>query len=301
MTATGDDSRSPAQLGPTVVFDFTGRPLDAMVAGCAEDPLLELVEKYVPTGGRILEAGAGSGRWLKALDDRGYEATGIELSEPDVERFRACYPDIRFDHGNIEAMPYEGGSFDAILSLGVIEHLFEGHDRALHEAARVLKPGGVMLITVPHANLCFRLVQLKNALRFKLLGSNLLRRLLGRPEAPYARDEERQRVARVRETALPGFAIHFGYSREQGRTFYEYRFSAAQLAAAVERAGLVAEKTFYLYAADRLYELLGGLASHYDGARPLRLTGLGRFITRLLPAAWCAHMVLVTARRPLKP
>jgi SAM-dependent methyltransferase len=298
MTAAIDDSQSA--VGPTVVFDFTDRPLEEMVAGCAEDPLLGLIQAHVPPGGRILEAGAGSGRWLKALAERGYEAVGIELSLPDVERFRARYPEIHLDHGNIERMPYEDGSCDSILSLGVIEHLFQGHDRALREATRVLKPGGVMLITVPHDNFCFRLVQIKNALRFRLLGSNLLRRLLGRPAAPYARDEERQRVARIRKTALPGFAIHFGYSREEGRSFYEYRFTAAQLAAAVERAGLLAEKTFYLYPADRLHELLGGLASHYDGARPLRLTGLGRFITRLLPASWCGHMVLVAARRPLK-
>ena len=48
MTVTSDDSGSPAQPGPTVVFDFTSRPLDEMVAGCAEDPLLELVRNYVP-------------------------------------------------------------------------------------------------------------------------------------------------------------------------------------------------------------------------------------------------------------
>lgn len=81
---TGDQQTGAAREGPgpTVVFDFTDRPLDAMVAGCGEDPLLDLIVKHVPAGGRVLGQNAS------------YVVAEIETSEPkDLGQDRALVND----------------------------------------------------------------------------------------------------------------------------------------------------------------------------------------------------------------
>lgn len=282
----------------TVLFDFSDRDLDAMVAGCTDDAMMAILLASVPAGAAVLEAGAGSGRWVKALADRGYAVTGIELNRPDVERFRARFPGLAFDHGDVEALPYPDAAFDAVLSFGVIEHLFAGCEQALREAHRVLRPGGLLVLTVPHANALFRLEGLKDPVLHRLWGSRGLRRLLGRPPAPFDRRGERRRLAAIRRDRRPGWGVKLGFAPDRGRDFYEYRFTDRQLHGLVAAAGLTVEDTRHLYQADRLYQVFGRLAGRFDGHSPVRLNAAGRLLARLLPASWSAHMLLVLARKP---
>lgn len=287
-------------ISDTVVFDFTGHDLDSMVASCETDELMPFVRSLVPAGGTVLEAGAGSGRWVRALTSLGYAATGIELSAADVERFRAAWPDIPYDHGNVEAMPYADGAFDALLSLGVIEHLFQGPEKAIAEMRRVLKPGGVMFLTVPHGNLSFRLEQVKDALFYRLYGSNRVRRLLGRPTVTYPVQVERQRLEAIRRGRRAGVAIKYRFDPASGTGFYEYRYDTAQIRNLIEQGGFRIEALHLLNAPDRLYQIFGSLVGHYDGCSQPRLNGMGRLLARLLPASWIGHMALVIAR-PARP
>ncbi|HEY0837596.1 MAG TPA: methyltransferase domain-containing protein [Azospirillum sp.] len=250
----------------------------------------------MPKGAAVLEAGAGSGRWLKALTDRGYDVTGIELNRADVDRFRSVWPDIRFDHGSVEHMPYDDGRFDAVLSLGVIEHMFYGSEQALAEMRRVQKPGGVMLLTVPHANASFWFERLKDAVLYRAYRSDAIRRFLGKPKIGYSREAEQQRLKTVRSDRRPGFAVKYRFSRDAGREFYEYRFTTAQIARMVERAGFAIESVHVLYQADRLYQIFGRLLGRYDQCRSPRLNRLGRLVAGALPSSWIGHMVLVVAR-----
>ncbi len=106
----------------------------------------ELERLPLPAGARVLDAGCGSGRTLEELRDYG-EACGIEL-DPDaaaLARGRGAF-DVRV--GRLERLPWEGGTFDLITCLDVIEHTPD--DRAtLRELRRVCKPGGWLLVTVP--------------------------------------------------------------------------------------------------------------------------------------------------------
>lgn len=287
-------------ISDTVIFDFTSHDLDSMVASCTTDELMPFVRAMVPAGGSILEAGAGSGRWVKALTDLGYAATGIELSAADVERSRTAWPHIPYDHGNVEAMPYADGTFDALLSLGVIEHLFHGPEKAIAEMRRVLKPDGIMLLTVPHANLSFRLEQLKDAVFYRLYRSNLIRRLLGRPPVNYPVGAEQQRLAAIGKERRSGVAIKYRFEPETGIGFYEYRYDTAQICALVEQGGFRIEDCRLLNAPDRLYQIFGSLVGHYDGCSQPQMNALGRLLLRLLPSGWIGHMALLRAR-PASP
>jgi 2-polyprenyl-3-methyl-5-hydroxy-6-metoxy-1,4-benzoquinol methylase len=102
-----------------------------------------LVERW--PRGRILEAGAGSGAFAHRLKQLGFE---VEACDATPELFQA--PDIPFRRADISrSLPYGDASFDAITCLETIEHL-EDQFTFARECARVLAPGGRLLITTPN-------------------------------------------------------------------------------------------------------------------------------------------------------
>jgi SAM-dependent methyltransferase len=95
---------------------------------------------------RVLDAGCGSGRTLPELVRFG-EVSGIELSPEAAAVAQARGPyDVRI--GRLEQLPWEAGWFDLITCLDVIEHTPDDV-ATLRELARVTKPGGWLLVTVP--------------------------------------------------------------------------------------------------------------------------------------------------------
>lgn len=108
-----------------------------------------LIKRYVPRRGRVLDAGCGQGEWVAFLQSRGYRAEGIDFSPELVKRLVATYPDTRWMEGDIRRMSAPAGSFDAVISWGVIEHDEAGPLAALREFRRVLRPDGVIIVTVP--------------------------------------------------------------------------------------------------------------------------------------------------------
>lgn len=111
-------------------------------------PEWKLIERYVPRGARVLDAGCGNGAWVEALFPR-YEAEGCDFSEQMIAQLRKGFPDRRWMQSDIRAMSYEDGRFGAIISWGVIEHDPNGPAAALKEFHRVLAKDGVIVVTVP--------------------------------------------------------------------------------------------------------------------------------------------------------
>lgn len=94
-----------------------------------------------------LDAGCGSGRYLKALQDRGAVAMGVDLSDAMLSRARLV--GARIVRGDLCALPFEDRSLDLVvcgLALGDVESL----DVALAEMSRVLRPGGSVIYSVVH-------------------------------------------------------------------------------------------------------------------------------------------------------
>lgn len=112
--------------------------------------VLKHTREYLPkTGTRILEAGCGNGEKVMTLCKAGYLAEGVDWAHATVKRLQETHPELPIKQGDIRALPYPNACMDAYWSLGVIEHFPEGFELPLQEAARVLKPGGIALVTVP--------------------------------------------------------------------------------------------------------------------------------------------------------
>jgi SAM-dependent methyltransferase len=95
-------------------------------------------------------------RILAWASRQGAHAYGIDISEPTVIQARAMFETgfgvrhrLRSAVGDVRALPFSDGSFDAVYSMGTIEH-FDETERAVEEIVRVLKPGGRAIVGVPN-------------------------------------------------------------------------------------------------------------------------------------------------------
>jgi SAM-dependent methyltransferase len=100
-----------------------------------------------PARARLLDGGCGTGFNLLALSRLGH-ATGIDLS-PEALAF--CRKrGVRVARASLPGLPFKDATFDAVTSFDVIYHAWVTDDRAaVLEMARVLAPGGVLLVRVP--------------------------------------------------------------------------------------------------------------------------------------------------------
>ena len=116
----------------------------------ALDPHLErLYRTYVAAGAACLELGCGDGskssRWL---GEHAGSYVGVDISATAVGLARASGIDATVIE-DAAALPFSSDSFDVVCATEVLEHLFLP-DEAAREAARVLRPGGVLIVTVPN-------------------------------------------------------------------------------------------------------------------------------------------------------
>ncbi len=99
--------------------------------------------------GRVLEVGCSNGRWLRWFNkEYGCEVWGLDKEELGLVGSGGV---IKFTIGNALSTPYKDGVFDAVFSLGLVEH-FSKRDkcRILKEQERVLRKGGYLICQVPH-------------------------------------------------------------------------------------------------------------------------------------------------------
>jgi SAM-dependent methyltransferase len=108
--------------------------------------VMHALGKRVKAGGRVLDAGCGTGGMLSLL--RGWESHGCDLSAEAVEHCRARGQE-RVLVSSVHAMPYADECFDSVLSLDVLYHAQVDEHLALSEMHRVLKRDGVLILNVP--------------------------------------------------------------------------------------------------------------------------------------------------------
>jgi SAM-dependent methyltransferase len=102
--------------------------------------------------GSLLEVGCGEGRGIENLLPAVNNYTAIDKIEAAISALRSRYPQARFVAGHLPPLPFADAQFDSVVTFQVIEHIAD--DRLfLAEARRVLKPGGVLLLTTPNRRL----------------------------------------------------------------------------------------------------------------------------------------------------
>lgn len=111
---------------------------------------MRYIEKYMKPGDRVIEIGAGTGRYSHTLARQGYAVDAVELVEHNIEIFRQNTQSdekITITQGNaLDLSAFPDNQYNITLLLGPLYHLYctEEKQQALREAIRVTKSGGVI-------------------------------------------------------------------------------------------------------------------------------------------------------------
>jgi SAM-dependent methyltransferase len=115
--------------------------------------LADAVGYQVPAGGRVLDLGCGTGDLARRLASAGLCVTGCDISANMLSRAAASDPrgaiELRRLDASWRTLPFLADSFDAVVASSVLEYV-DSPAAVLAECARVVRPGGVVLCTVPH-------------------------------------------------------------------------------------------------------------------------------------------------------
>lgn len=154
MSSREDFRRADPAPGDDPGIDWHWRPVQA-----PEDfqiSMAAVVGRHTPPGTRVLEVGVGSGYLLSQLHRRlGCRCVGLDILASALvasrETARHQGSELWLVQGSGFALPFLDGSFDIVMSMGVIEHFPEDRTAAmLREHARVCRSGGRVIVSVPN-------------------------------------------------------------------------------------------------------------------------------------------------------
>lgn len=124
-------------------YDDPGNPVIAL-----EEPAVRSLVDPLPTG-RALDAACGTGRHARHLADMGHDVVGIDLTPEMLSRARDAVPEAVFLEADLVDIPADYDRFDLVVCGLALAHVAD-LDRATRELARVLRPGGHLVISVLH-------------------------------------------------------------------------------------------------------------------------------------------------------
>ena len=134
-------------MDPRLLTDFAAVERVHWWFTARRDILLSVTSRYLPQGAAILDVGCGTGFFLESLRDQ-YQVHGVDPSPVALRVCRERGLDCVTEGSAYDLSGVGDRRFDATYLLDVIEHL-DDDARALREAMRVIRPGGLVVVTVP--------------------------------------------------------------------------------------------------------------------------------------------------------
>ena len=154
MSARSHDSTSVRAQFDAEAEEYV-REREAQYSFCCQKRLvLEMLGDACSTAGRALDIGCGPAVMEETLAARGFEVHGLDLSARMIEQGKARIEarglkGCTLEVGDVTRLGAADGFYDAVLAMGVLEYLPD-YGTALREIHRVLRPGGVAVLTVPN-------------------------------------------------------------------------------------------------------------------------------------------------------
>jgi len=141
-------------------FKATSKSYDLTVIRCHFFLFLHLITKYYTPGKRLLDVGCGAGFFLKAAEEIGWEAEGVEIS-PVASDYAQEIVKVKVLEGKLEDLGLPAERFDLVVLIETIEHLMHPLE-TLKEINRILKKEGILIICTPDYKSLSRLFLGKN-------------------------------------------------------------------------------------------------------------------------------------------
>jgi ubiquinone/menaquinone biosynthesis C-methylase UbiE len=145
MTAHRPDET--ARSYDTLAEQYAKKMLRELDAKPFDREALDRFSRSARPDGEIADLGCGPGQIGRYLADKGCQVVGLDISPAMIELARRSHPGIRFEHGDMLALPFRDASLAGIVAFYSIIHLpLETISAALLEMRRVLKPEGQLLL-----------------------------------------------------------------------------------------------------------------------------------------------------------
>lgn len=228
----------------SVEFAWDLKDYDKMVDSCKyDDGVTNALPWITNKKMNILEAGCGTGRVMRYLYNKGYKNVfGIELNNKVVKEVKEKFPEMNIISGDILKMPYDDSTMDIVLCYGVVEHFPDlGLIPPLSAIKRVLKVGGVAIVTIPSLNLLRQLEYLIRDVKCMLTGT--------------LSDYKRSKAKYLFRT-FP-----------RNGDFFEYRLSPTEFVKQCERSGFKVIKSIPISHLDGIYHIFGEKFIKYEKFR----------------------------------
>jgi SAM-dependent methyltransferase len=150
-----DHSPRFAAIYPAFEDRFRGAESDVRDRLAVYLPEVRACVRADASGPRVLDLGPGRGEWLALLAEAGVHARGVDDNGAMVEHLRSRGLDVVAGDAAEHLTGLPDGELDAVTAFHVVEHLdLEATLALLAHAARVLRPGGLLVLETPHpANL----------------------------------------------------------------------------------------------------------------------------------------------------